>query len=411
MSAFLIGAATSAHQTEGNNVFSDCWAMEHMKHSSFIEPSGIAADHYHHFEEDIALLAEAGCNAYRFSVEWARIEPEEGRFSEEAAAHYRAVAEACRRHGLEPVVTLHHFSSPVWLIQKGGWESDETPALFARYARYISERLGKINYLSTINEANMGEGIARAVQAFSASLQVGVDAEAFRARASEAAKENREVFGTPSPAVFLGARTARGNEIIKQAHRMARAAVREVLQGCKVGLTLSLHDVQAQKGGEALAAEEWQSEFCDWLPAVEGDDFIGVQNYTRKVFGKDGELPPPEGAERTQMGYEFYPEALEHVVRRVWHEARLPVLVTENGVAAKDDARRCTFIERALKGVLRCKQELPVLGYLHWSLLDNFEWQKGFQMQFGLVSVDRDTMARTPKESLSVLGRINKEFI
>ena len=118
---FLVGAATAAHQVEGNNTNNDCWAQEQMKYSSYLEPSLDAVDHYNRFEEDIRLLAEAGLNAYRFSIEWARIEPQEGVFDDSEIEHYRSVIECCKRHGVEPIVTLHHFSSPVWMIKKGGW--------------------------------------------------------------------------------------------------------------------------------------------------------------------------------------------------------------------------------------------------------------------------------------------------
>ncbi|MBR0406873.1 MAG: glycoside hydrolase family 1 protein, partial [Clostridia bacterium] len=181
---FLLGAATAAHQVEGNNTNSDNWAQEQMKHSSFAEPSGIACDHYNRYAEDIALMAKAGLNAYRFSIEWARIEPEEGVFSEKETQHYRDVIRCCKENGLEPIVTLHHFTSPVWLIRKGGWEADTTPADFARYARYIAEQYGsELHYICTINEANMGIQIAAvARQIFqqmvaAGKVQVGVNLE------------------------------------------------------------------------------------------------------------------------------------------------------------------------------------------------------------------------------------------
>ena len=151
---FLIGAATAAHQVEGNNIRSDLWAMEHMKHTSFLEPSLDAVDHYHRYEEDIRLLSDAGLNAYRFSIEWARIEPEEGVFDAGAVAHYHDVIACCKKYGVEPFVTLHHFSSPKWLMTKGGWEASTTPADFARYVHYIMEELGsELHYVCTINRA------------------------------------------------------------------------------------------------------------------------------------------------------------------------------------------------------------------------------------------------------------------
>ena len=128
---FLIGAATAAHQVEGNNVNSDCWAMEQMEFTSYNEPSLDAVDHYNRYAEDIRLLVEAGLNAYRFSIEWARVEPEPGVFSEQEIRHYRDVLACCHANGVEPIVTMHHFSSPKWLIQQGGWEAEETIEKFA----------------------------------------------------------------------------------------------------------------------------------------------------------------------------------------------------------------------------------------------------------------------------------------
>ena len=409
---FLLGAATAAHQVEGNNIRSDYRAQEQMPHSSFAEPSGLACDHYNRYEEDIALMAKAGLNAYRFSIEWARIEPEEGRFDEKETEHYRRVIRCCRENGIEPIVTLHHFSSPLWLIRKGGWEADTTPDDFARYARYIGEQLGSdLLYVCTLNEANMGLQIAQvARQIFlqmqaAGKIQVGINPEDLMRKTGDAARENREVFGTENPAVFVSARTAHGDEIVMRSHTAAREALRKVAPHVKVGWTLSLHDVQSIPGGEEKAREEWDREFTHYLPVIAEDDFLGVQNYSRTVMGPNGSLPVPEGAEKTQMDYEYYPEGLAHVLRRVAQDFHGDLLVTENGIATSDDARRRAFIQTALEGVQACMADgLPVKGYFYWSLMDNFEWQKGFSMTFGLIGVDRKTMKRTPKESLSYLG-------
>ena len=142
-----------------------------------------------------------------------------------------------------------------------------------------------------------------------------------------------------------------------------------------------------------------------YLPAITEDDFLGVQNYTRARYDENGSLPAPEGAELTQMDYEFYPQALENVLRKVAAEFHGDLIVTENGIATADDTRRVAFIETALAGVQNCIADgLPIKGYFHWSLIDNFEWQKGFSMQFGLIAVDRATQTRYPKPSLKVLG-------
>ncbi len=409
---FLKGVATAAHQVEGNNTNSDCWAMEHMKNTSFAEPSGQAVDHYHRFREDIGLLKQAGLNAYRFSLEWARIEPERGSYDGGALQHYREVLECCHENGITPIVTMHHFSSPKWLIERGGWENEETIASFRDYCAFVIRNLGgQMEYVCTINEANMGLQLSSIIKKIMKQMQADVQAGVTIAknpmaeRQKAAAEENIQVFGTPSPQVFLNMRTEEGDRLIFRAHEAAREAMKAIHPELKIGITLSLHDIQAAGGGEEQAQKAWEEEFSHYLPYLREDDFIGVQNYTRQVFGKDGVCPVPQNAKRTQMDYEYYPDGLEHVIRKVYSELPLPVLVTENGIATADDEERCAFIDSALKGVSRCLSDsIPVKGYLYWSLLDNFEWQKGFGPTFGLVEVDRATMERKPKKSLKYLG-------
>ncbi len=424
---FLIGAATAAHQVEGNNVNSDFWAQEQMKHSSFAEPSLDACDHYHRYEEDIKLMADAGLNAYRFSIEWARIEPEDGTFDDSEAEHYRKVIACCKDNGIAPIATLHHFSSPAWLIRKGGWEASTIPSDFARYASYVIGKLGsELNYLCTINEANMGLQVASIAkrymqQMMSASksgalgesqVQMGLNLKKMMENREQLTQENIAVFGTATPQVFTSSRTLDGDILIMHAHQAAKRAIKERFPNIKVGLTLSLHDMQPLSGGEEAAAREWQEELLRYLPYIQADDFLGVQSYTRTRFDKNGSLSAPDGAEVTQMGYEFYPEAIGNVVRKVREVFKGDILVTENGVATADDARRVEYLRRALAGVENCIADgIPVKGYLYWSLLDNFEWQKGFAMQFGLVAVDRKNgQIRTPKPSLAYLGNFARRL-
>ena len=425
---FLIGAATAAHQVEGNNIHSDLWAMEHMKHTSFIEPSLDAVDHYNRYEKDIKLMADAGLNAYRFSIEWARIEPEEGHFDSEAVDHYKAVIACCKKYGIEPFVTLHHFSSPKWLISKGGWEASATPEDFAHYVRFIIGELGsELHYICTINEANMGIQVAAIAERYKrqmmaqmqaaqsggnsadGSVQVGINLQKMMEGQKAAAAENLEVFGVEKVENFTSMRTREGDLLILKAHELAKKEIKALYPDIKVGLTLSLHDIQPQEDGMERAKKEWDEEFMHYLPYIKDDDFLGVQNYTRSLIGADGQLPNPDGAELTQMNYEFYPEALEHVLRKVAKDFHGDLYVTENGIATADDTRRVAFIDTALKGIVSCINDgLPVKSYFHWSLLDNFEWQKGYSMTFGLIAVDRSTQTRHPKESLSFLGHWNQ---
>ena len=429
---FLVGAATAAHQVEGNNIHSDYWAMEHMKYGNFNEPSLDAVDHYNRYEEDIKMVAEAGLNAYRFSIEWARIEPKQGAYDENEIEHYRKVLTCCRENGVEPIVTMMHFTSPKWLIENGGWENEATVEAFKNYCQYVTEQLGDLmHYVCTINEANMGIQVAAISARYRAQMmakmqrmqqggaeekkdlegtaQVGMNFNDMMANMQKQKEENVEIFGTDTLQTFVSARTPEGDMLVIRAHQAARAAMKAVKPELQIGLTLSLHDIQAQEGGEETAAKEWVDEFTHYVPYIKEDDFFGLQNYSRSLIGPNGILPVPEGAEITQMDYEYYPEGLEHVIRRVYEEMPMPIMVTENGIATADDTRRVAYIQTAMKGVENCIQDgIPVKGYMYWSMMDNFEWQKGFGMTFGLISVDRTTQTRTAKPSLTVLGNYTK---
>lgn len=415
---FLLGASTAAHQIEGNNIHSDFWALEQMEGSGYKEPSLDAVDHYNRYEEDIRLMKEAGLNAFRFSIEWARIEPVKGSYDEKEILHYENVLKCCHENGITPIVTMHHFSSPKWLISEGGWENEETVRYFAAYCCHVVVRLGHLmEYVCTINEANMGLQIAAVARDMMVRMgvnpQVGMKfdlpEEMKKRRGNEAA-----VFGLhPEQPVntFLSMRTGEGDLLIMRAHEAARDAMKEKCPHLKVGLTLSLYDLQPQEGAEETAKKIWSDDFAHYLPYLQKDDFIGVQNYTRKLVNEQGGLPAPEGVEVTQMGYEFYPEGIAHVVRHVAEYLPIPILVTENGIATDDDTRRVEYIRRALAGIKGCLEDgIPVKGYLHWSFIDNFEWQEGYAITFGLVAVDRSSQKRTPKPSLAYLGSKLREF-
>lgn len=409
MKPFLMGAATAAHQVEGNNISSDFWVMEHMRNSSFKEKSMDAVDHYNRFKEDIDLLVESGLNAYRFSIEWARIQPEKDVWSQEAIEHYREVLNYCHEVGVEPVVTMHHFSSPKWLIDLGGWESADVVGLFAAYCEFVANELGDLmHYVCTINEANMGLQLAAVAESMlkqmQSDAQVGINAEMLRRRETQR-EELLSIFGTYPANTFLSIRTPKGDLLIMEAHKAARNAMKAVKPNLQVGVTLSLYDLQFKKGGEAKAQKQWVDDFLHYLPFIENDDFLGVQNYTRKIYGPNGVEAMSDKVERTQMDYEFYPQAISNVLRKVFYDLKIPLIVTENGIATLNDKRRVAFIEEALNGVKACVDDgIPVKGYFYWSLLDNFEWQKGFDLRFGLIRVDRTTQKRYPKKSLSFLG-------
>ncbi|GAA3194160.1 glycoside hydrolase family 1 protein [Actinocorallia longicatena] len=408
---FLWGAATAAHQVEGGNIGSDLWVLENMPGSFFTEPSGDACDHYRLFREDLALLKELGLTSYRFSIEWARVEPEDGRFSRAAIAHYRDVLEACHDLGITPLVTLHHFTSPRWLMKLGGWEHAGTPERFAAYCAAVMSELGSlIPYVCTINEAN----IAPLIRSLTpqpgeddAHAPVGIG-DILADMLGPGLAAGAEALGTTPDKlnVFLFTVSDTGMDVVKRAHIAARAAIREASPDTRIGLSLALTDFQPEPGGEATADRLWAESFTGFLPAMEGDDYLGVQNYTRARTGPSGVLPHPEDAELTQLGYEFYPRALENVLRRA-AEAGLPMIVTENGIATGDDLRRVAFIREALEGVARCTADgVDVRGYCYWSALDNFEWILGYAPTFGVIAVDRATQQRQVKDSGRYLGSV-----
>jgi beta-glucosidase len=401
---FWWGTATAAHQVEGGNVYNDNWLLEHMPESFFAEASGDAIDHYHRYEDDIALLADLGLNLYRFSLEWSRIEPEEGRFSTAALDHYRRMLAACWERGITPMVTFHHFTSPRWLHRHGGWAGDATPDRFARFCERATRHLGDlIGAACTLNELNIAAILAANVDySFGNPWEFPMVVDAAR-----------ELGVNPEQFVpFFFATSEKAAEVMLKSHRLAVTALKSG-PGCfPVGMTLGLQDIQSTAGGETKAAAANRAINELWLEGARGDDFIGVQSYSRMLFGPNGPLPPPADAEVTQLGYEFYPEALEATIRHAIAVSGAPVIVTENGLGSADDTRRVEFIRRALNGVANCLRDgLDVRGYVHWSAFDNYEWIYGFEPKFGLIEVDRTTQTRTLKPSARYFGEIARTGI
>jgi beta-glucosidase len=377
---FLWGAATAAHQVEGNNVNSNWWVMEHTPGTSIVEPSGDAADHYHRYPEDLRLLADAGLNSYRFSIEWARVEPERGFVSRASLDHYRRMIDACLDVGLEPVVTLMHFTVPRWMDAAGFWRNPEAPDLFARYTEAVLPILGDgVRYVCTINEPNIA-----------AMLAGGEDAA------------NLVAFGLPNPDLRVA-------DALLASHRRAREVLASV-PGLQSGWTIATQDFRAvDEPGAAEMLHEYGYPRDDWyLEQSAGDDFVGVQAYTRTFIGPEGPRPVAEDAETTLTGWEFYPPAAANGIRSAWEKSgHTPVLVTENGIATSDDSRRIAYTAEALSAIHATIEDgIDVRGYLHWSALDNYEWASGYRPTFGLIGVDLQTFERTPKPSLGWLGAV-----
>ncbi|MFL5644749.1 MAG: glycoside hydrolase family 1 protein [Chloroflexota bacterium] len=392
--SFLIGAATAAHQIEGNNVNADLWDAEWTRNSIFREPSGDTCDSYHRYGEDISLLAAAGLDTYRFGVEWARIEPEDGFFSRAELDHYRRVAATCHEHGVTPMITLQHFTSPKWFARRGGWKDAGAAERFARFAERVAAHLGDlVPWVCTINEANI-----------SALGHGEIAGGAYLGTSDGSVDLSRDDRAAP-----LGGFPNRRVEVMARAHVLAVEAYKSVRSDVQMGWTLALLDLQAVDGGEELRDEKRRVSQLDFLDVSRNDDFVGVQTYSRAVIGPEGEVRLPEGTPQMQTGWEVYPEALGNTVRLAAEHSGRPVFVTENGVGTNDDEQRIAVTSSALESLRACIDDgIDVRGYLHWTLLDNFEWMAGYAMTFGLIEVDRETFERKPKPSLAWLGRVAK---
>jgi beta-glucosidase len=376
---FTWGTATAAHQIEGGNTNNDWWEFEHRDGSGCAESSGDGCDSWNRWEEDADLVAGLGFDNYRFSVEWSRLEPAEGEFSRAALAHYRRECQGLLERGVNPVVTFHHFTTPRWLADQGGWEGHVAVDRFARFCDVVARELADVmTRACTINEPNI------------------VATMGWHAGIFPPGKTDKEL------SYAVGAHLMEG-------HRAGVDAIRNAAPGVPVGLTLSMTDYQLAPGGEGQLEHIRQHAEDVFLDGTEGDDFLGVQVYTRMRIGPDGWAGYEDGVPVLDMGYEFYPQSLGNCLRRAssYAGAALPLIVTENGIGTTDDAQRIDYVRQALQSVLDVIAEgIDVRGYTYWSLLDNFEWAFGYRPRFGLVDVDRATFARSPKPSATWLASI-----
>ena len=397
-SGFLWGAATAAHQVEGNNVNADLWLLETVKPTVFAEPSGDGVNSFELWPTDLDLVKAMGLNSYRFSLEWSRIEPERGRFSIAMLDHYKRMIEGCRARGIAPFVTFNHFTTPRWFAAGGGWLQPDAVDLFARYcdraARHVAAGIG---HATTLNEPNLAGILSGLLPPELFEVDKAMSESGARASGTPHFLAGNGLY-VPSPEQMRIALIA--------GHRAGRAAIKAVRSDLAVGVSLAMFDDQAA-GKDSLRDAMRAKYYGAWLDAVKGDDFLGVQNYERSVWTSTGKLPPPKDARTNAMGAEVYPPSLAGAVRYAHAATGLPIIVTEHGVGTDDDSLRSWLIPAALADLkLAIDDGVPVLGYLHWSLLDNFEWVFGYRIKFGLHSVDRRTFVRTPKPSAAVLGAI-----
>jgi beta-glucosidase len=391
----LWGVSTSGHQTEGGNTTSDTWFAEQVTPTVFREPSGPACDGWHRWREDLDLVVGMGLSAYRFSVEWARVEPVEGEFSEAALEHYGAIVDRCAELGLAPVVTYNHMTAPHWFARRGGWLDPGSAEAFARYCGVLTDHIGhSIAYAVTLNEPNLPRLLSWAPIPDAVH---DLERATLEAAGRAAGVERYRLANVALPEEFDALEDG-----MAAAHRAGRAAIKARRPDLPVGLSLAVVDDQAV--GETTIRDQKRNDvYARWLRLARDDDFVGVQNYERARYDADGLVPAGDGP----LFADVHPSSLGNAVRYAQAEAGVPVFVTEHGLATDDDTRRAAFLEPSLAGLREAIDDgVPVLGYLHWTLLDNFEWIFGYGLKLGLVEVDRETFARTPKPSAAEYARL-----
>jgi beta-glucosidase len=328
------------------------------------------------------------------------VEPVEGPFSDEALAHYEAIVDRCIDRGLAPLVTFNHFTAPHWFAMRGGWLDGDAPSVFGRYCDRVMTRFGgRIAYAVTLNEPNL----ARLLTWIDFPDVVRDLERATLAAASEAARVDRYRLAN----VMLPEEMDAMADGMTAGHLAGKAAIKNRRPDLPVGLSLAIVD-DVVVGDDPSVRDRKRAEVYErWLRLASDDDFVGVQNYERIYYDGSGPVPPPPGARINQMGSGIEPLSLAGAVRYAHEASGVPVLVTEHGMSTEDDSLRAAFLSPSLAGLLDVIRDgVPVLGYLHWTLMDNFEWIFGYGHQLGLHSVDRETFARTPKSSAGVYGDI-----
>jgi beta-glucosidase len=394
---FLWGAATSSHQVEGDNRWNDWWEYEQAGLLPY--RSGETCRHYQLYEADFDLAQSWGHNAHRFSLEWSRIEPAEGQWDPEAIAHYQAVLRALRSRGMEPVVTLHHFTNPAWFAHRGGWLRRDSAKLFARYAAYVATHLGaEVKFWLTLNAPTVYMLHGYILGEWPPCLQASwlKAARVFRNLASAHIAAYRVLHHN------------RQNTMVSFAHSTP------LIVPC---------DPTRQRDRMAVAVRDWllNHAFFRLIGAPRTLDFIGINYYTRTIVrsvgvgmgalvGRACRLPHHHDRWPTSTtGWEVYPPGLALVLERFAVFGR-PLLVTENGVATDDEILRRNALMQHLESLAQAYERgVHVIGYLYWSLMDNFEWALGAHARFGLAAVDFTTQQRLPRPCAEDFARVCRE--
>jgi len=394
---FLWGASTSAHQVEGNNIYNDWWLAE--QNGALKEASSQACRHYESYREDFAIAKELGHNCHRFSIEWSRIEPQEGKFQDSEIEHYRKVIAELKSLGIEPVVTLHHFTNPLWFSQRGGWAKLKLKKYFLRFVeKIVKEFSTEVKFWVTINEPLVYS---------SHSYLLGVWPP-----------KERSLFKTAKVLLNMAQAHIKAYHIIHKIYRdkgLARpmvsiAANLQAFELCRPTLINKL--------AVYLRHKLYNLYFIETLLRRKTLDYIGINYYGRNLADveswgirhllmdtcKHNHHP----LRKNSLGWDIYPQGLYKLLLSI-KKYNLPVLITENGICTEDDDLKWDYIREHLEQLHKSMEEgVHVIGYIYWSLIDNFEWAEGFAPRFGLVRVDYDNQRRTIRLSAKKLAEVSK---
>ena len=412
---FLMGTATSGLQIEGcdtnNNWYKWCEEGHIQDGSNCVN----AADHWNRYEEDINIMEELNHDIYRMGLEWSRIEPEKGHFSSSGLEHYRKEIEGLLEKGIKPLVTLHHFSHPLWLVEEGGWENPQMVDYFKRYTEHVVNNLGDlVSEWITINEPNVFlfngylEGIwppgKTSMSGFLKALRNMIKAHIESYRSIHGVRKKSGYHGVTKVGVANHLRVFQP-ERDRLLDRVPASLMSYMFQD------LVMDAMTSGKMKFPLGVGHY--------PLGRGKfyDFIGINYYTRDIIQFEinpammfGQLKVKEDSQVNDLGWEIYPEGIYRLSKKYHQRYKAPIYITENGICDNEDDQRSRFIYNHLQQISRAIDEgIPIERYYHWSLLDNFEWLEGESARFGLVHINYQTQERTIKESGLFYGEICKK--
>lgn len=392
---FFWGAATASYQVEGGIENTD-WAQ--AAHEGKVPSCGKACDHYNRYEEDFDIAQSLGHNAHRFSVEWARIEPTEGEFNEDAILHYRKVLQALRTRNMQPYVTLWHFTLPVWFSERGGFERKDSPEIFARYCAYVVSKLGDLCVdFSTMNEPNV-YGSNGWLRGSWPPFKRFVLTDAISITNSGRSFESKAEKGL-SP-LFLYLRVMKH---LAQAHNQAYDEIKKISPETDVSVVKHVIFFHANwnpfnKCVASIANYFWTYRFMNRVHKK--CDSIGLNYYFHKKFGDTAVY------EKTDMDWDIYPEGIEDSLMML-AKYKKPLFVSESGLADARDMHRASYIVKQIQATWKALERgADVRGHMYWSLLDNYEWALGYEKRFGLVEINYETLERKIRPSAYIYKEI-----